>query len=364
MASRTVHRVLGNLYLNDGGDGVIHADGGGLLSESVSFDSLARGTPGSVAVYKDANPDAGILTTGIPKSSTTLPGAMVQWGADGSIDGVALLGGIVGATTVNATTVSASVVDIQSTPVLPTNAATVDYVNTAVAGVVGGFAWQLPVINFEPDPALLAPADGDRYIALATIGPWTRDSIYEWDAVGAAWVQTLPVDGMGITSLQGDPVTPLTGPTSYVYTAGAGWLPIGFNGMHDSLVGKKGTTANSSDFLLLVGPAVNAIVHSWPTLVNRVWAVEIDLMGASNAHGGTAHFHWEIEVVNHSNVATFSIIYSSTSLSGDLGTSTASLAVKAAPDDEFLDVRVSVPSAITSTWHATIEGTYTTVDAP
>jgi hypothetical protein len=360
--SSNSHNFVGDVFVGNG-TGVIYADGAGLVSNTVTFDSIKRGTPGYVAVYKDANPNIGILTGGMPKSTTPLPLALVQWDLSGDIDGVTIIGGNVTGNTINATTINVDSIQILVPPTLPAQAATVEYVNNAISTVVGGFNWQLPVINFEPAPPAL-PNDGDRYVALATIGPWVKDNIYQWNAGTATWDVTVAVDGFAVTSLQGDPITPIGGPASYIYTAGTGWLLIGFDGMHDNLVGKKETNSVSSDTLLIAGGAVNGVVYSWATTTNRMWTAVVELVGGSNSAAGHAHFTWHITAKNHLGVATFSIVSSSVSVSGNLATATASLAVKAAPDDEFIDVRVSPPALVTSYWHATIESTYVSIVIP
>lgn len=360
--SSSNHRLTGDVYVSNGA-GVIYADGGGLLSNTVTFDSIKRGTPGYVAVFKDANPNIGVLTGGMPKSTTSMPGALVVWDAGGDIDGVTITGGDITANSISSTTIDADSVLILVPPTLPSQAATVEYVNNAISTVVGGFNWQLPVINFEPVPPAL-PNDGDRYVALATIGPWVKNNIYQWNAGTVSWDVTMAVDGFAVTSLQGDPITPIGGPASYIYTAGTGWLLIGFNGMHDSLVGKKETNSLSSDTVLIAGGTANGVVFSWPTATNRVWTGVIELVGASNSAAGQAHFTWHLTVKNHLGVATFSVASSSISASGNLATATASLAVKVAPDDEFVDVRVTTPALVTSYWHATIETTYVSIVVP
>jgi hypothetical protein len=357
------NRVNGNLYLNDDGTGVITANGSGLQSASVSFDSVARGTPGYVATYKAAAPNAGMLTSGIAMSTTTQPGALVIWDIDGKIDGITTNGGDISTNTVNTNTVTSDSVTINNTPILLTDAATVEFVNNAVSSIVGGFTWLEPVINFWSDPSLLTPADGDRYTALATIGPWTVNNIYEWNAGTSLWDETVVVDGMAVTSLQGDPFTPIVGPSSYIFTSGA-WTIIGFNGAHDNLVGKNGTTSVSSVNTPKVGPIVDSIVYSWATVDNRAYTSVIELVGISSAAAGHARFSWTVDVVNHSGVATFTTSKSSTYKAGNLSTATASLAIKVAPNDEFMDIRVSIPGAVTSTWHATIEGTYVIIAVP
>jgi hypothetical protein len=360
--SSSVHNLTGNLYVNSG-TGVVYADGGGLMSNTVKFDSINRGTPGYVALYKDANPNSGVLTGGMPKSMTPLPGALVQWDASGDIDGVTIIGGDITANTISATTINSDSVLILVPPTLPAQAATVEYVDNAISTVVGGFNWQELVINFS-DPPIPVPADGDRYVALSTIGPWTKNNIYEWDAGTGLWVETIVVDGMAVTSLNGDPITPIGGPASYIYTSGTGWLLIGFNGMHDNLVGKKSTNSVSSDTVLVAAGTTNGVVYSWGTSTNKVWTGVIELVGASNSAAGHAHFTWRVTVQNHLGVATFSTSNSSTSVAGNLATATASLAIKVAPDDEFLDIRVTTPLLVTSYWHATFEGTYALIVVP
>lgn len=361
--SSSNHRFTGDVFVSDG-TGVIHADGAGLMSNSVTFDSIKRGTPGYVAVFKDANPNIGVLTGGMPKSTTSLPGALVVWDAGGDIDGVTISGGdITTIGSVSATTVYADSVEISVPPTQLFQAATVEYVNNAISTVVGGFNWQLPVINFAPAPPAL-PNDGDRYVAGNTIGPWIKDNIYQYNAGTVSWDVTVAVDGFALTSLQGDPVTPIGGPASYIYTAGTGWLLIGFNGMHDSLVGKKETNSMSSDTVNIVGGTVNGVVYSWGTATDRAWTGVIELVGVSNFAAGRAHFTWHLTVQNHLGVATFSVASSSSSFSGNLATATASLAVKVAPDDEFLDIRVSTPALVASHWHATIETTYVPIVVP
>lgn len=360
--SATNHRFTGNLFL-DNGTGTIYASGGGLLSNSVAFDSLNRGNAGYVALYKEVDPGAGTLTGGIPKSMTPSPGALVQWDASGDIAGVQLIGGNITATTINATTVNSDSVVILVAPTLPSQAATVQYVNDAISSVVGGFNWLAPVINFETVPPV-GPANGDRYVALATVGPWIKNNIYEWNAGTVSWDVTVAVDGMALTSVQGDPITPIGGPASYLFTAGSGWLLIGFNGMHDNLVGKKNTNSVSSDTVQVNGGTVNGVVYSWPTMLNRVCTGVIELVGASNSANGRAHFTWHIDVQNHLGVATFSVSSSTVSTAGDLAGSTASLAVEAVPNQEFLDIRVTPPGIISAYWHVTIEATCVPIVVP
>ena len=360
--SSNVHNFTGDVYAN-AGTGVIFASGAGLLTNTVTFDSINRGTPGYIPMFKDANPNIGVLTGGIPKSKTSLPDALVQWDSSGDIDGVTITGGDIIAVGISATTVDADSMTIAIPPTLPTQAATVDYVNVAIAAVVGGLVWQLVVINFVPVPPPL-PNDGDRYVALATIGPWVQNNIYEWDAGTASWDVTVATNNMALTSLNGDPITPIAGPASYIYTTGVGWLLIGFNGMHDVLVGKKYTNSVSSDPVMIVGGTVNGVVYSWATSTNQVWTGIIEMVGASNSAAGHAHFTWRVVVKNHLGVASFDIQSSATSFSGNLATATASLAVKLAPDDEFIDIRVSPPALVTSYWHVTFEGTYVPIVNP
>lgn len=55
--------------------------------------------------------------------------------------------------------------------------------------------WFKPVISiFDNTLALpVAPAQGDRYLAMVTAFGWTKDNIYEWDSI--AWVETVTVEG-------------------------------------------------------------------------------------------------------------------------------------------------------------------------
>lgn len=61
--------------------------------------------------------------------------------------------------------------------------------------------WREPVISiFDNTTALpVAPVLGDRYIAGKTAHGWTTSYIYEWN--GAAWIETIPVDGDCISEI-------------------------------------------------------------------------------------------------------------------------------------------------------------------
>jgi hypothetical protein len=58
--------------------------------------------------------------------------------------------------------------------------------------------WFKPVISiFDNTSAIpVAPAVGDRYIAMVTAFTWVKDVIYEWD--GVQWIATTPADGASV----------------------------------------------------------------------------------------------------------------------------------------------------------------------
>lgn len=362
MAARTYHHLTGNLYLNSG-SGIVYADGSGLMSASVPFDSIARGTPGYVASFKSTAPNAGVLTTGIATSESPLAGALVKWDSTGSISGVSLLNGAIGGSTFSFSNGTVNYMNILNVPSVSTYAATVEYVDNAISTIVGGSVWVAPVINFASVPPV-APSNGDRYVALATSGPWVKDNIYQWNSGSSTWVVTLVINGTSVTSLQGDPFTPLTGPASYIFTASTGWIPIGFNGAHDNLIGKKNTSSVSSDTIQIVSPVTNHVVYSWATNTDKIWTGIIELLGVSSTAAGEARFTWNVNVKNHSGTASFTIRSKITDTTGDLYGTTASLAVQAIPTQQFLDIRVSIPTAVSSVWHATIEATLVPIVNP
>jgi hypothetical protein len=86
---------------------------------------------------------------------------------------------------------------------------------------------------YDPTAATPAgPADEDRYLSLATAHGWNKDSIYQWDAGGAVWVETVPDLGMA-TFVTGGII--FAGQT--VAWNGTEWVNTGFANDHGGLVG-------------------------------------------------------------------------------------------------------------------------------
>lgn len=343
MATARWHKLSGDLYV-DSGSGVIHADGSGLASASVPFLSVERGTAGHIAMYKESAPDAGALTSGIAKSATSEAGSVMLWDAQGCLDGVGVSSGVL---TVDSMT-------INNTPAQPNDAATVEYVADAI-GIAGiGLTWLKPVISTVSgwgDGSAVNPQVGDRYLEIAGGGGWTKDHIYEYTGGVPLWTDIVPEAGMAVTSL--------SGPTSFNYPSVAlGWIVIGFNGMHDYLYGKVGTNSVSSNEMDVVGPAVESLVLSWATASDRAWTCVAELVGVSTASAGRAHFSWQFEVSNVGGTASIDPILTSLRVVGDLANATATITASG----NLVRVRVSVPDTITSSWRATIEGTF--VSAP
>lgn len=337
------HKFAGDVYLGATGDKVIHADGAGLKSESVSFDSIQRGTAGNVATFAAIT---GMLeATGLGTSSVPSANKLVAWDSGAKIDGVTISGGEVGA---------ADVV-ISNEPTLPLHAATLEYVDAAVAAMAGGFSWQQYVLNFATEASVVGPADGDRYVASANGATWTKDNIYQWDNVGGHWHETPAMQGMAVTSMQGNGDVPLAGaPSSYTYTTS--WIPIGYNGTHDNLVGKRGTSSFSSQFVQVTGVAADAHILDWPTVVNRACTCLVELVGVGS--DGAARFSWRVEVFNMGYGAVFDVSMESSFKTGNLEDATASLGAAAGD----MNVRVNIPTAgVVSSWHATVEGTFTQI---
>jgi hypothetical protein len=362
MALKNNHVMTGNLYLNPSGDGVINASGNGLFAQSVPFESLQRGTPGFLAMYKEVNPDAGMFTIGIAKSPTPSANAIMQWDSTGTLDGVTIgAGGITAGSIISSNLMTANSITINNLPTLPSQAATVQYVNNAISVIVAGVIWLEPVIDFQTNPALLTPADGDRYIALTTIGPWIKDNIYEWSAGLGSWVATVPVQGNALTSMNGYPYIATTEYISYIFTTAYSWIPIGFGGDHDDLGGKQGTNSTSSTQSRVLGAAANVLIHRWTTTANKVWTVSINLVGTSDVAAGHVVFSWVARVQNYLNVVTFTIDSLSRTGTGNMSTATAQLSVPAFPNNNCLDVSITEPDAINTTWHVTTEGTYTNI---
>ena len=234
------------------------------------------------------------------------------------------------------------------------HAATMHWVLEQLAQIVTGYIPLEPVIAFyDPTPGLPAsPTVGDRYVSTATANGWIVDDIYQWS--GGIWSQNIPVQGNALTSKTGP-----NAPYSMIYTIQFGWALIGFNGMHDSLVGKEFTNAASSAPLTLTsGTYTNQVLFGWNTMNNRAWIMTIEAVGASTAGAGYAHCSWMVIVLNNAGTITFDITRQTVSTVGNLSGTTFSLSSGAPNSSNYLNVLVSYVGATSATWHVTVEGTY------
>jgi hypothetical protein len=120
-------------------------------------------------------------------------------------------------------------------------------------------------------------ANGTRYIAAGSFGGWTANNIYQWNAGGAAWVETVVVAGMSTAvnfangTLFADPVISIfdnmgglpAGPSvgdRYIalYTAN-GWTKDNIYQWSGSL---WNATAATSELFLILETSMNTIVYS------------------------------------------------------------------------------------------------------
>ena len=74
------------------------------------------------------------------------------------------------------------------TPTVGSDLTTKDYVDSAIQGLY----WQDPILDFVT-VASGTTASGNRYVAFATGGGWTKDNIYEYNGTG--WDETVPLEG-------------------------------------------------------------------------------------------------------------------------------------------------------------------------
>lgn len=351
------HKLGGNLWVNSG-DGVIHADGSGLKRATVSFDSIQRGVAGNLANYMvSANPDMnGMLdSTGIGTSPTPDPGKVVIWDSNGRLDNVITNNGDI---ITNSVTVTNNVA-INTYPVNNTDAATVEYVNNAIHTVISGYNWIAPVINFVTTLVGIMPTTaGDRYIILPPGDPPNEYAyhIYQRDPTNTFWIDYY-------TPVNGDAVTSYTGPTSYIYIASIDpmrWIPIGFNGAHDDLVGKSQTNSVSGSPINTSGAGTFPIM-AWVTASDRAWFGEVVLVGSCIGNTGRASFLWKVSLINVGGTLTFSISSFTESKFGVLSNASATLSVPASPNDSNLIISAVVANAVDAKWHATVETTYVTI---
>ena len=76
----------------------------------------------------------------------------------------------------------------------------VTYIQDLISTYTAALDWQESVLTYyDPTPNLpVGPADGARYLALATANGWTAGRIYQWSAAGAAYTVTMPEEGMTV----------------------------------------------------------------------------------------------------------------------------------------------------------------------
>ena len=109
--------------------------------------------------------------------------------------------------------------------------------------IVSGIIWQAAVISITVTP-ILPLVNGDRYIASAdsVAPPWTKDYIYQWDSLAAAWIEKIPAPGWGCLVLGGA----LYPDQTVIYTDGAPseWSPMGISIDHYDLL-HRGTNTHA-----------------------------------------------------------------------------------------------------------------------
>jgi len=114
------------------------------------------------------------------------------------------------------------------TPTMPDHLTTKQYVDDSVYGL----DWKDSVLDFAPI-ASGVQVTGNRYIASATGGGWTKDQIYEWD--GVQWVND-PVDEGAAAWVEDE---------DGVYTFnGTAWVKFGTTVTHNNLSGLQGGTSD------------------------------------------------------------------------------------------------------------------------
>ena len=112
--------------------------------------------------------------------------------------------------------------------------------------IVSGIIWQAAVLAITVTPTL-PPVNGDRYIASAdSVTPlWTKNHIYQWDSVAAAWIDKVPAPGWGCLVLGGIAYSDQT----VVYTDSIPnvWSPMGISINHDDLINRGTNTHTQLD---------------------------------------------------------------------------------------------------------------------
>jgi len=151
-------------------------------------------------------------------------------------------------------TLTVDSITINDTPALASDAARKDYVDALITGV----DWQPSVKSrFDPTAALpVGPVDGDRYISTTTniLLGWTQDYIYEYNAAGLSWTETIP--NAGFAAYVEDELT------QYVYS-GVTWVTLSSTTDHNLLSTLQGGAAseyyhfNNASYTWLQGHTTN-----------------------------------------------------------------------------------------------------------
>ena len=126
---------------------------------------------------------------------------------------------------------------ITSAPIVGSNAATKDYVDSAVQSII----WKDPILSFWDASSVLPVGSSttDRYVCSVAGNGWLLNDVYQWN--GATWTQYIPATGWAVLDLSDG--------GEYTFN-GSAWVKFGSVSTHNNLSGLQGGNGSNEYYHL------------------------------------------------------------------------------------------------------------------